>query len=101
MAALRGMHVSPAKHSYARLPKVWLPDRQRDGQRQTDGHRQTPDKVIPLCRYASQAKQQATQKFLKHLNAICILPLINIDIGEYPSSNSVVKAYYVFQYILH
>ena len=34
-------HVSSAKHSY-----VWLPDRQ------------TPDKVIPLRRYASQATQK-------------------------------------------
>ena len=32
--------------------KVWLPDRQ------THTHRQTPDKVIPMCRYASQATQK-------------------------------------------
>ena len=49
------MHVSPAKHSY-----VWLP-RKCDYQEsvttgQTD--RETPDKVIPMCRYASQATQK-------------------------------------------
>ena len=51
VAAFQGMHVSPAKHSYVWLPrKVWLPDRQT--------HRQMPDKVIPMCRYASQATQK-------------------------------------------
>ena len=54
VAAFQGMHVSPAKHSYA-----WLP-RKCDYQEsvttgQTD--RQTPDKVIPVCLYASQATQ--------------------------------------------
>ena len=44
VAAFRGMYVSPAKHSYA-----WLP---RKCHYWTD--RQTPDKVIHLCRYASQ-----------------------------------------------
>ena len=53
VAALRGMHVSPAKHSYASVTDV-----QTDGRtdRQTD--RQTTDKVIPMCRYASQATQK-------------------------------------------
>ena len=39
------------KHSYARLPKMcdYRTDRRMD--------RQTPDKVIPMCRYASQATQ--------------------------------------------
>ena len=48
VAAFRGMHVSPAKHSYA-----WLP-------RKCDylTNRQTPNKVIPMCRYASQATQK-------------------------------------------
>ena len=48
----------------------------------TDGRtdRQTPDKVILMCRYASQA----TQKFLKHLNVYYIhYPLINMDITQY------------------
>ena len=44
------MHVLPAKHSYAcyqesMTTKVWLPDKQ------------TPDKVIPMCRYALKATQ--------------------------------------------
>ena len=45
VAAFRGMHVSPAKHSYGCV---------------TDGRtdRQTTDKVIPMCRYASQATQK-------------------------------------------
>ena len=47
VTAFRGMHVLPAKHSYA-----WLP---RKCDYWTD--RQTPDKVIPTCRYASQATQ--------------------------------------------
>ena len=49
VAAFRGMHVSPAKHSYESVT-----DRQTDGR--TD--RQTTDKVIPMCRYASQATQK-------------------------------------------
>ena len=46
--------------------KVWLPDRQTD--------RQTPDKVIPLCRYASQATQQ------------CMCRLRNIAMCDYQES---------------
>ena len=47
--AFRGMHVSPAKRSYA-----WLP---RKCDYRTD--RQTPDKVIPMCRFALQATQKS------------------------------------------
>ena len=49
------MHLSPAKHSYA-----WLP-RKCDYQTDTQTDRQTLDKVIPTCmyRYASQATQKA------------------------------------------
>ena len=51
------MHVSPAKHSYGSVT---------DGR--TDGQidRQTMDKVIPMCRYASQA----TQKLQMHIYTI-------------------------------
>ena len=50
VAAFRGMHVSPAKHSYAWLPKKC--DYQKSVTTgQTD--RQTPDKVIPVCRCCS------------------------------------------------
>ena len=52
VAASRGMHVSPAKQSY-----MWLPrkcDRRTD--RRAEG--QTPDKVIPMCCYPSQATQK-------------------------------------------
>ena len=40
--------------------KVWLPDWQTDGR--TD--RQTPDKMIPMCRYASQATQNGCRWFM-------------------------------------
>ena len=49
MAAFQGMHVSPANHSY-----VWLP---RKCDYRTDT--QAPEKVIPMCCYASQAKELA------------------------------------------
>ena len=55
MAAFRGMHVLPAKYSYAWLPRkcdYWT-ERRTDGQ--TD--RQTANKVIPMCCYALQATQ--------------------------------------------
>ena len=57
VAAFRGMHVSPAKHSYVSVTDGQTDrrtDRQTDGQ--TDG--QTTNKVIPMCRYASQAIQK-------------------------------------------
>ena len=57
MAALQGMHVSPAKQSYA-----WLPRKcdYRTG-RQTDRHteRQMPDKGIPMCRYTFKEYKNA------------------------------------------
>ena len=49
MAAFQGMHVLPANHSY-----VWLP---RKCDYRTDT--QAPEKVIPMCCYASQAKELA------------------------------------------
>ena len=57
VAAFRGMHVSPAKHSFGKCDrKVWQTDGQTD--RRTDWR--TTDKVIPMCRYASQATQSVT-----------------------------------------
>ena len=53
MAAFRGMHVSSAKHSYAWLLRKC--DYRTDTQTHGWKDRQTPDKVIPMCRYASQA----------------------------------------------
>ena len=52
VAAFRGMHVLPAKHRYAQLPR-------KCGCR-TDRHmdRKMRDKVIPMCWYASQATQK-------------------------------------------
>ena len=47
-----GMHVSPASHTYA-----WLP-RKFDCQTDTQTDRQTPDKVIPIWRYFSQTTQK-------------------------------------------
>ena len=49
VAAFRGMHVTPAKHSFRKC------DRRTDGQ--TDGR--AMDKVIPMCRYALQATQKS------------------------------------------
>ena len=49
MATFRGMQVSPAKHSYA-----WLP---RKYDYRTD--RQILDKVIPMCCYASRAHNKS------------------------------------------
>ena len=51
VAAFRGMHVSPAKHSYGSVT---------DGQTDRRTDRQTTDKVIPMCRYASQATQKCS-----------------------------------------
>ena len=53
MAAFQGMHVLPAKHI-----NVWLPrkcDNQTFSLMDIHINGQTPDKVIPMCRYASQA----------------------------------------------
>ena len=60
VAAFQGMHVSPAKHSYA-----WLP---RKCDYWTD--RQTPDKVIPMCHCGSQARQYIV--FIKIIQRICV-----------------------------
>ena len=57
--------MSPAKHSYASVT-----DGQTDGRTdvQTDGRtdgrtdRRTTDKVIPVCRYASQATQKPVSR---------------------------------------
>ena len=49
VAAFRGMHVSPAKHSSASVT---------DGQTDRRTDRQTMNKVIPMCRFASQATQK-------------------------------------------
>ena len=57
VAAFRGMQVSPGKHSYAWLPRKC--DYRTDARTHGQTDRQTPDKVIPMCRYALQA----TQKF--------------------------------------
>ena len=68
------MHVLPAKHSYAWLPRKC--DYWTDGR--TD--RQAPDKVIPMCRYASQATQKC-----KSTTTICkSLPLQLVAIGNIP-----------------
>ena len=36
------------------------------GQTDARTHRQTPDKVIPMCRYASQATQKAVKNIIEH-----------------------------------
>ena len=65
VAAFRGMHVLPAKHSYARLPRKcdYRTDRQTDvGQRDPYELCFAGDTKIPMCCYA----QQATQKLWEH-----------------------------------
>ena len=60
VAAFRGMHVLPAKHSSGGVTDGRTDRRtERQTDRQTDGRtdRQMADKVIPMCRYASQATQ--------------------------------------------
>ena len=53
--------------------QLWECDKRTDRQtdRQTDGRtdRQTTDKVIPMCRYASQATQKGRQKTIEKLHA--------------------------------
>ena len=61
--------MSPAKHSYVCLP------RKCDYRTDTHTDRQTQDKVIPMCRYASQSIQKCTlngwyEKHDLHLNII-------------------------------
>ena len=56
VAAFRGMHVSPAKHSYGSVTEGGTDgqtDRQTD--RQTDKRRTKWSLCVPMCRYASQA----------------------------------------------
>ena len=65
LAAFRGMHVSPVKHSFGKCDR--RTDRQTD--RRTD--RQT-DKVIPMCLYASQATQKDNQNERIQINA-CVV----------------------------
>ena len=54
VAAFRGMQVSPAKHS-----SVLVTDGQTDRQTDRRTDRQATDKVIPMCRYDSQATQKS------------------------------------------
>ena len=56
VAAFWGMHVLPAKQSFACLPRKC--DYRTDGYMEKQMDRQTPNKVIPMCRYASQATQK-------------------------------------------
>ena len=75
VATFRGMHVSPAKHSYAWLPRKCDYRTHRCTDRQTD--RQTPDKVIPKCRYALQATQKV-KYFLRQLQSFYCLCSVQI-----------------------
>ena len=55
--AMGGMHVLPAKHSYGSVT---------DGRTDRRTDRQTTDKVIPMCRYASQATQKSFPEMAIH-----------------------------------
>ena len=73
------MHVSPAKHSYAWLPRKC--DYRTDRQTDRDTDRQTPYKVIPMCRYASQATQ-------KHCVCECCDKLLRNEIRDTTGAKS-------------
>ena len=48
-----------------RLPNMAMRDYQESGTTgQTHTHTHTPDKVIPMCRYASQATQKCLPKYI-------------------------------------
>ena len=64
VAEFRGMHVSPAKHSSASVT---------DGPTDRRTDRQTTDKVIPMCRYASQATQNGPSTHVIYLSVLFIL----------------------------
>ena len=53
VAAFRGMHALPVKHSYAWLPKVWLLDRHTDAGQS--------DPFVPLC-FAGDTKMAEGRK---------------------------------------
>ena len=74
VAAFRGMHVSPAKHSSASVTDGQTADRQTDGRRD----RQTTDKVIPMCRYASQATQKRNE-FLYGDNCVILYKKLGLQ----------------------
>ena len=59
VTAFRGMHVSHAKHNYMHDYQESVTTGQTDRQTETrtDGQTDTPDTVVPMCRYASQATQ--------------------------------------------
>ena len=52
------------------IKKVWLSDRQTHARTHT--HRQTPDKVIPMCRYASQATQKSMCVILTNIYLVTL-----------------------------
>ena len=58
-----------------RLRNIAMRDYQESvtiGQTDTRTHRQTPDKVIPMCRYASQATQKVSHDIIEMILLICI-----------------------------
>ena len=70
VAAFRGMHVSPAKHSFGKCDrKVWQMDRQTDGRtdRQTDDGQSDP--YVSLC-FAGDTKIKGLLLEKKHSGSI-------------------------------
>ena len=62
-----------------RLRNIAMRDYQESvtiGQTDTRTHRQTQDKVIPMCRYASQATQKATQK----VSYMSMIPIVLVTL---------------------
>ena len=67
MATFKGMHGSPAKHQWRVKLNTVTPDKHKD--------RQTPDKVIPMCRYAlhgiaTQKKGPGLSNYLDYLEGV-------------------------------
>ena len=75
MAAYRGMHMSPAKHSYAWLPKVWLPkcDYQTDRQTHTETDAGQSDSYVPLCLASNTKNVLETWERCGHKEYTCVI----------------------------
>ena len=74
MAAFRGMHVSPAKHSFGKCDrKVWQMDRQMDGQ--TDRRRTKWSLCVAMLRRRHKKERTHAKigKMLQKSNLICIM----------------------------
>ena len=86
VAAFRGMHVSPAKHSYAWLPRKcdYRTDARTDGRTDGQTDARQSDTYVPLC-FAGDTKRHfkvqlwlQAQRHNKQVRANWFLPIWNI-----------------------